>query len=122
MGVDQSIDTAVGVVFDPDIFKKYMDDNNEEDGLEEALWNLVKDEPLLSYGVGGSYYDSEPMHPWVSVKRLSDGGDASVIDGGVFGISRPVVTLAEREALQRVAFRVGQPFSDAYQFVSVLWH
>lgn len=123
MGVDLSIQVEVGFVFDEKDFESYLQQKDFEDfGEYEVLERLLKHEPLLGFGIAGSFYDTKPNKYWVSVSRLSSGGSSYDLDGGVYGVERPVITLAEREALQRVAFELGVPFTDAYQFVSVLWH
>lgn len=124
MGVDLSVDVVVGFVVDPHVKSAYVEANEDDDNGEWELFaSLVEDQPLLQHGTAGSFYDDgENNREWIGVNRLTRGYDTHDIPGGVIGLAKPTITLAEREALLSVAAKVGQVDPEIGQFMSVLWH
>lgn len=120
MGVDISVSVGVGFVIDPAVWDAFEDAQEAPDDL---IWELVNEEPLLTAGEGGSYYDDgDNNRKWISVNRLTKRHDMYDIPGGVFGMVKPTITLDERYALESVAARIGQDDFEVGQFLSVLWH
>ena len=125
MGVDVSVDVGVGFIIDPDAFKNYRkafpDEENYAD--EELLDEIVEGLADFRSGTGGSYYDSgESNQSWIAIKRLTTHHNGHDIPGGVIGLNKPTIALAEREGLNAIAKRLGQSEPIIGQFMSVLWH
>ena len=126
MGVYTSFIVGVGFVIEQDAIKRYRKTvANEDDYAEEELLELLLhgNDDGLTFGTGGSYYtDREPLTHWVAIDRLTNSYDTRDIPGGVIGLTKATITLAEREALNRVAASLGQSEVTIGQFMSVLWH
>lgn len=124
MGVGISVDVGVGFILDEDEFNKFLRENDPEDvGEYEVMEHILRKEELLTFGTGGSYFDSgEDNRTWVAVKRLHRSHDMHDIPGGVFGLNKPVITVQERIALETTALNLGQTRCEVGQFLSVLWH
>ena len=125
MGVDLSVSVGVGFVIDPDAFKAYRKTVPDEEnyGDEELLEELVDLIPGFVSGTGGSYYDSgEDNRHYVAIGRLTKRHNTDHIPGGVVGLGKPTITLAEREGLNAIAAQIGQPDPEIGQFMAVLWH
>ena len=125
MGVDLSVDVGVGFIIDPDAFMNYRktvpDEENYAD--QELLDDIVEGIPDFRHGTGGSYYDSgESNQSWIAISRLTQHYGGHDIPGGVIGLNKPTITLAEREGLNAIAKKLGQPEPIIGQFMSVLWH
>lgn len=124
MSVDTSVSIGVGFLVTQAQFDVYRETvaNEENYGDEELLEKLVSDQDCLSFGAGGSYYDNDPMTYWITVSRLTATHDTGSILGGVVGLSKPVITLVEREQLNHVAAIFGITHPEIGQFMSVLWY
>ena len=124
MGVDVSVDVGVGFIIDPEVLEAFLKENDEDEAGEyEVLWDLLSGRPLLTFGTGGSYYDSgEHNRTWISVDRLHQSHDIHHIPGGVFGLGKQTITLEERLALEEIALHLGQDKIEIGPFMSVLWH
>lgn len=125
MGVDTSVSVGVGFIITAEQMQGFRATIPDEDnyGDDEILEKVPFPEgKLLGFGTGGSYYDSEPFTHWICVNRLTTSHDTDSIPGGVIGLSRPVVTLAERQALNEVAAVFGIENPEVGQFISVLWY
>ena len=125
MGVDTSVSVGVGFLIPEDVFNRYRKtiDDHENYGDDEVLEMLSLGGSGLCFGTGGSYYDNKPMQHWVAVNRLTTSYNTYDIPGGVVGLDRPVITLAEREALGAAASALGiEGNPEVGQFMSVLWY
>jgi len=126
MGVDTSVSVGVGFVIDADTFSKYRETipDNENYADEELLDLLTQSDTnqLLTCGTGGSYYSNDAITHWIAVERLTTSHDTYDIPGGVVGLAKVTITLAEREALNEIAKKLGIESPIIGHFMSVLWH
>jgi len=124
MGVDISVVVGTGFVIDPDILTQYVKENDPDDeGDTDVLERLLEKYEGLRFGTGGSYYDSgEDNRTWIAIDRLTHGYEAYDMPGGVFGFSKPVITLDDRAKLDAIAAELGQKDIVIGQFLSILWH
>jgi len=127
MSVDISISVAFGFTIDPEVMDAYRlslpDGEDLDDGtaLEELLKN--QESRLLSYGMGGSMYDSgENNRSWIGIKRLTDSYDVRDIPGGINVLEDASPTGQELAALFDAALRLGRPTTVPQRFLSVMWH
>lgn len=124
MGVDTTVAVGVGFAIPEDILEAYRLGplDGEDLGDDEVLEKLVGGHrELLTWGTGGSYYDSTPDTHWVAVKRLTQSHNTDELPGGVVGLERPVITLDERSAINSIATKLGISEPLIGQFLSVLW-
>ena len=127
MSVDISISVAFGFTIDPGVMEEYRFSlpDGEDLGDEEALEELLKNQEsrLLSYGMGGSMYDSgENNRSWICIKRLTDSYDVRDIPGGITALEDADPTDEEILALFSMARKLGQMPTMPQRFLSVLWH
>lgn len=124
MSVDTTVSVGVGFVVDPKAFDEYRKTVPDEEnyGREEIMETILQgNTDGLTFGTGGSYYSGEIQH-WIAVSRLTQSHDVNDIPGGVVGLSKTTITLAEREALNAIARKIGMDNPNIGQFMSVLWH
>ena len=127
MSVDVSISVGFGFIIEPGVMEEYRFSlpDGEDLGDEEALEELLKNQEsrLLSYGMGGSMYDSgENNRSWICLSRLTDTYDANDIPGGVGAIDAGEASPGEELALLAISAQIGQPAPKFQRFLSVLWH
>lgn len=125
MGVDMSVAIGVGLTVSQDEFDAYVKRTNpEEYYYGEVLYELVRDEPLLTYGAGGSEYDDKDLRYWISAKRLTEEYNYDT-PGGVFGGDpdpSSMLTDYEKLALWRVADELDLENPRFISFLSIYWH
>ena len=126
MSVDVSVSIGVGFVIDPDAFERYraLVLNQENYADEELLEDALKgNTDGLVFGTGGSCYTSaETIIHWIAIDRLTENYDFYQMPGGVVGLTKVIITLKEREALNRMAEFFGHSSIEIGQFISVLWY
>lgn len=133
MGVDVSMSTVVGFVIPPEVLDKYIDTlgkNKYDDRYDEdeAMEHLLRKRTGLTFGMAGSYYDTDDMTAWVGVRRLTDSYDLYDMPGGIQGSSAaaaalPEITDEERKELRKAAKKVGLGKDVLIErFTAVLWH
>lgn len=125
MSVDTTVSVGVGFVVEPEAFAEYrktvpFDKNYGSEEIMEMI--LQGNTDGLTYGSGGSYFSAGEIQHWIAVSRLTQSHDVNDIPGGVVGLSKTTITLAEREALNAIARKIGMDNPTIGQFMSVLWH
>ena len=128
MGVELDITVGVGIPFqEADLTDEWKISVDYDDyGLYEALDNWLSGEypgQGVGFGQAGSYWTdrSDELWSYVSIIRLTSTYDGQSIEGGLYGITRPVLRLDELNLFSEISYRLTGRNIPATQFVGVLW-
>jgi hypothetical protein len=125
MGTEVSTTIGVGFTIDPAAWAAYKGRVDPDESLtgEEVFYqtDLKKWDDQFTYGEAGSYWTGD-VEPYIYLDRLSQDHDQYDLPGGIFGLSRPVITLEERQAFNAIAREIGMGEPEIGQFLAVLWH